>query len=116
MIFLNAADIVISPLSTILIESLCHGKESICLIPKEEDIGKRFAYWKKLPCFQDVINSPSIKTVEELSQLKEVINKSYKVCKKEKNISLNKKLESFFVDMKGKSYEDRLQDCINEIF
>ena len=113
---LNAADIVISPLSTILIEALCHGKESICLIPKEEDIGKRFAYWKKLPCFQDVINSPSIKTVEELNELEGVIKKSFKVCKKEKNIKLNKNLASFFVDMGGKSYEDRLQDCINQIF
>lgn len=113
---LNAADIVISPLSTILIEALCHGKESICLIPKEEDVGKIFAYWKELPCFQDVINSPSIKTVEEINELEGVIKKSYKVCKKEKNIKLNKSLASFFVDMKGKSYEDRLQDCINEIF
>ena len=37
---LGAADIVISPLSTILIEALCHGKESLCLIPEEEDEGE----------------------------------------------------------------------------
>lgn len=113
---LNASNIVISPLSTILIEALCHGKEAICLIPKEEDIGKRFAYWKKLPCFQDVIKAPSIKTVEKLYELEEVIKKSYKVCKDAKNIKLNKENASFFVDMRGKSYEDRLQDCINQVF
>ncbi len=45
-----------------------------------------------------------------------VIKKSFKVCKKDKNIKLNKNLASCFVDRWGKSYEDRFQDYINEIF
>ena len=87
---LGAADIVISPLSTILIEALCHGKESICLIPKEEDEGQLSQTWKALPCFQEVIKSPGIKTVDYLDDLGR-FTKSFKNSKK-KETSLKTKV------------------------
>ena len=112
---LGAADIVISPLSTILIEALCHGKDAICLIPKEEDEGEFSNIWKSLPCFQDVIKSPGIKTVEDLDDLENVLYKSFINCNQEENIKKNKNHASFFVDMEKPSYKKRLNGCISEL-
>lgn len=112
---LGAADIVISPLSTILIEALCHGKESICLIPKEEDEGQLSQTWKALPCFQEVIKSPGIKTVDYLDDLEVVLQKSFKNSKKKETSLKNKKYARFFVDMDGPSYSERLESCIFEL-
>ena len=112
---LGAADIVISPLSTILIEALCHGKEAICLIPKEEDEGIFSEVWKSLPCFEDVIKSPGIKTVEYLNDLEKILNVSISNCKEEKNLQENKNHARFFVDLDNPKYEERLIDCIAEL-
>jgi len=112
---LGAADIVVSPLSTILIEALCHGKESICLIPKEEDEGDLSKTWKALPCFQEVIRSPGIKTIEHLDDLEFVLKSCFKNCKKEKFLLKNKFHSRFFVDMEGPSYSERLENCILEL-
>ena len=112
---LGAADIVISPLSTILIEALCHGKESLCLIPEEEDEGELAKIWKALPCFQEVIESPGIKTIERLKDLEIVLRKSYKNCKDEETYLNNKNHARFFVDMEGPSYSERLENCINDL-
>ena len=112
---LGASDIVISPLSTILIEALCHGKESICLIPEDEDGGIFFKDKKKLPCFKDVIDSDSIKTVENIEDLKKAIILSYQKSKMPDTEIINKKKANFFVDMGEPSYQDRLQECINDL-
>ena len=112
---LGAADIVISPLSTILIEGLCHGKDGICLIPKEEDKGILSEIWRSLPCFQDVIKSPGIKAIESLNDLEDALYSSIINCKKDDNFKKNKAFASFFVDMENPSYQDRLINCVSEL-
>ncbi len=112
---LSAADIVISPLSTILIESLCHGKESICLIPEDEDSSTLFKDKKRLPCFKDVIECNAIQTLENIKDLEVALTKSYEKCKSSKNRLINKKYSDFFVDMKKPYYKERLNKCIEDL-
>lgn len=112
---LGAADIVISPLSTILIEALCHGKEAICLIPEDEESNIFFKNKKSLPCFKDVIESESISTIKNIENLKEVLIKSYKKCRDPENILINKKNSNYFVDMNYPPYKERLIECIDEL-
>ena len=112
---LGASDIVISPLSTILIEALCHGNESICLIPKDEESRIFLKEIKNLPCFQDVIKSRAIKTIENIEDLKEALLLSYKNCRNPETKLKNKQYANFFVDMKKSPYKERLSRCIEEL-
>ena len=112
---LGASDIVISPLSTILIEALCHGKESICLIPKDEDSVVFFNDKRKLPCFKDIIESKVINTVENIEDLKDILFLSYEKCKLRETKIVNKKNAQFFADMNKPYYKERLKKCIEEL-
>ncbi len=112
---LEVSDIVISPLSTILIESLCHGKQSICLIPEDEDSAISFKDKKNLPCYKEVIECNSINTVTNIKNLKEALLLSYKKCQIKESGSINKKEAEFFVDINKPTYENRLIECIEEL-
>ena len=57
---LSAVDIVISPLSTILIEAALHGKPALCFVPEEEDKNSIWKSLRQLVHFQELMHSPGL--------------------------------------------------------
>lgn len=57
---LSAVDAVISPLSTILIEAVLHGKAAMCQLPEDEPGARHYQLARQLPCFRELMHSPAI--------------------------------------------------------
>lgn len=107
---LTNVDLVISPLSTIIIESAIHGKPSICYLPKENS-AHHMNIEVDLIHFQDIFNSNIIHKANSETELIDIVNHVLLNFNKSKKKELVK-FSNFFVEKFKKDYSERLNEYI----
>lgn len=111
---LSNVDCVISPLSTIILESLIHGKPVLCFTPKEKQ-AKHLNIERDLIHFREIYKNEKILKAFDNNQLIEKIpelaHKSSDKCFKKELI----KFSEFFVQKFDKQYKFRLNDLVSNI-
>ena len=111
---LSNVDMVISPLSTILIEAALHGKPSVCFLPYS-DKSKHFKIDSDLVHFQEFFRNKNFLKAygyeELISSINKLINVSHK--KNIKNIMRNE--ANYYVKTFEKSFSIRLNEFIKNI-
>ena len=112
---LSSVDIIISPLSTILLEGAIHGKPVLCFLPKEEKHARHFQLDSSLIHFQDMFNMSEFLIAEghsELIPMIEVLVNKSKDSEFKDNLN---KVCNYFVQSFEKSYDKRLLDFCENI-
>ncbi len=105
---LSSVDCVVSPLSTILIESAMHGKPVMCFLPLEDLNAEHFQNVFHLPHFDDLLRDPNIIVARGRGEL---ASKLPTLIGRIDNTTFSVRLKEtcrFFVEPIEKSYADTL--------
>ena len=112
---LNSVDFIVSPLSTIILESALMQKTAICYLPNDEKDAQHLNLTKNLMHFEDMYNLNSFYKVENFDELiftiKKIQNLKY-------SDELKKQLKSdieFFVESHKTPYGVRLLNLCDKI-
>ena len=110
---LSSVDLVVSPLSTILIEAALHGVPSICLLPREED---SFGHHERqFDRFQEFFSDPYFffceKTNDLVMMISKIVNKEIRVP----SSSDIKKNAETYVKPFAESYGKRLLQFVRRV-
>lgn len=115
---LSNIDSVVSPLSTIIIESAILGKPSICFVPNDETSTQHLQHLdvtKNSYHFEDMYNNDYFLFSESLAEMGNMINELTKRSQNIKFISELKKESEYFVANFNNSFSSRLLDFCNKI-
>tara|TARA_B100000579_G_C22531371_1_gene710879 strand:- start:303 stop:737 length:435 start_codon:yes stop_codon:yes gene_type:complete len=108
---LSHCDALLSPLSTIILESWMHGKPALCLLP-QEDQSQHFINDSRLTHFQDLFKMAEL----VISRGKvDLIPKTKELMDMTRVTELGKRLRQsseYFVSMNNEPYGKRLHDFI----
>jgi len=111
---LSSVDAVISPLSTIILESALHGLPVMCFFPREEEKDSNWRGLRKLVHFEDMFKSPAVLVASRyasfLPKVRELIAR---IADKEREKTIVREMD-FFVTFHEKGYGRALVDLINE--
>ncbi|WP_417500285.1 hypothetical protein [Methylophaga sp.] len=114
---LSSVDMVVSPLSTMIIEGALHGKPVMCFYPKEEEGS---SLWKKnvkrLPHFEEVFKSKMVITCLRYSELIESIRKLNGNLLNAEFSSQIEMFSKYFVEFSEKGYRENLNAEIENAF
>lgn len=110
---LSCVDAVISPLSTILLESALHGLPVMCFFPREEDNIGNWRGLRKLVHFEDMFKSPAVLVADRYSdflpKVKELIRRTEDT---EFKSTITKEMQ-YFCEFHPKGYGTALLDLID---
>jgi CDP-glycerol glycerophosphotransferase (TagB/SpsB family) len=107
---LSAVDVVISPLSTILIEAGLHGKPVMCMIPSEEDAGSPWAVLRDLVHFRELTDHPDVITVRSIEQFFPLLKTLLERSESEEFGTIIKEAMHEFVKFQEKTYAENITD------
>ena len=111
---LYAVDGVISPLSTIIIETMLLGKPPLCFLPIDEK-AMHFQMVHELPCYVEFLNDDNVLVAkgnnELISSIRILINRINEKSLVEKI----KKSSEFYISKFEKPFDQRLAELINKI-
>ncbi len=112
---LKKVDLVLSPLSTILLEAMILGKTPICLMPENEIQAEHFHMVKKSPHFKEILENKEVIVIEGseflMDGIKKALNSSMKIEKSE----ILKKDSEFFITKFSKPFNKRLLDFVEKL-
>ena len=110
---LSSVDAVVSPLSTIILESAMHGLPVMCFFPREEEKDSHWRGMRKLVHFEDMYKTSSIIIADRyaafLPSIKDLIGRTENHALKEEM----KRQMSFFVQYQQKKYGEALLDLVD---
>ena len=113
---LSSVDIIVSPLSTILIEGALHGKPVLCFMPMEEVDARHFQLDLSFVHFQDMFN---MKEFLIAKGSKELLPKIHELIEKNQDLEFKNSLNEatrYFVESFETPYGERLVNfCENLI-
>ncbi|WP_417826643.1 hypothetical protein [Thalassospira povalilytica] len=112
---LNAADVVISPLSTILIEAALHQKPIMCFLPLEDVSARHFQTVHNLPHFLDLQQDPNVVLAKGRNEL---ISKLPHLLGRLEQRDFSEKISKtceFFVSTHNKLYSDRVIEVVEKV-
>ena len=110
---LSSVDVLISPLSTILLEGALHGKPVLCFLPIEESDARHFQLTYSLKHFEDMFKMQEFLVAKDYSEL---LTKITILLDRSKDAEFKQKLDlscNYFVESFEKSYGDRLVEFCN---
>ncbi|WP_102783226.1 hypothetical protein [Thalassospira sp. GB04J01] len=114
---LSSVDMVVSPLSTVIIEGALHGKPVMCFYPKEEEGS---SLWKKnvkrLPHFDEIFKSKMVITCLSHSDLIESIRKLNRNLLVSDFSSQIEVFSKYFVEFSDGGYRENLNVEIENFF
>jgi len=111
---LSSIDALVSPLSTIILEAMMHGKPALCFLAEQQE-GASFNLQKELVHFEDMFADPSILKANGESEL---INTLALLMEKAGEPQIETELRSacgHFVSTFDRSYRERLCDFVEEV-
>ena len=112
---LSAVDMVISPLSTILIEAGLHGKPVMCMIPTEEDVGSHWVILRDLAHFRELTDHPDVITVRSMEQFLPCLKILLKRSESEEFGTIIKEAMYEFVKFPERKYADSVADLTHAL-
>jgi len=111
---ISNATLIIGGLTSMLLESCVFGKNIIALAHKEKfSATSPHRVWKSYRHFDELNRFTNIELVQHLDSLNEVIDK-FNYSSKKSQTEIDSILK-YFVHFDGTSYQERLQNIINEI-
>ena len=109
-------DIVLSPLSTILLESMILGKIPICFMAEDEKQAKHFHMVKRSPHFEEILSNKNVIILNNKDFLIEAIYEGLQKSSSDIVLEELKKDSEFFISKFPKSYNQRLLEFVNQIY
>jgi hypothetical protein len=112
---LSASDVVISPLSTILIEAAMHQKPIMCFLPLEDVSAKHFQTVHHLPHFKALQEDANVILAKGR---KELVLKLPKLIEKINDPEFEAKIEetcAFFVSPQTEPFSERVNHVMNKL-
>ncbi len=106
---LSHCDALISPLSTIILESAMHGKPALCFLP-DSDLSDHFQHDSQLMHFQDLFEMPEILVARGSGEL---IGQTQELLERAEDPEWKKRLiesSHFFVEPHERPYGERLRE------
>ena len=113
---LESVDIVLSPLSTILLEAMILGKIPICLMTEDEKQAKHFHMVKGSPHFEEILSNKNIIVLNGKNFLIKGIAKALKNSLSDIISEELKKDSEFFITKFSKPYNQRLLEFADKLF
>lgn len=110
---LSCVDAVISPLSTIILESALHGLPVMCFFPYEEDKIGNWGSLRKLVHFEDIFKSPAVLVA---NRYPDFIPKVAELMKHAEDVEFKSRIikeMQFFCEFHPKGYGAALLDLID---
>jgi CDP-glycerol glycerophosphotransferase (TagB/SpsB family) len=113
---LNAIDLLVSNMSTILLEGIIHSKPVICMISKKDEESNDFlnVTFNAL-YFQELFKKGGITRCNELEKIGDYCQEQLKKSQEPDFTHKANKIASYFVKFNEKTYSTRLKDFIDEI-
>lgn len=109
---LSSVDCVISPLSTILIESLILGKPPMCFMPVDETGAEHFQAAKSQVHFRDILNHEHVQVCWSIDELIASIPKLIARSKDSESLGYLRRSSEYFVRSFDVPYSQRLLDFV----
>ena len=113
---LDSVDIVLSPLSTILLEAIMLGKIPICLMAEEEMQAKHFHMVKRSPHFEEILLNKNVIVLDGKQFLIDGISRALVNASIKKISNELKKDSEFFISKFSKPFNQRLLELVNKIY
>lgn len=112
---LSSVDAVVSPLSTIILESALHGRPVLCFLPEEERNAKHFQMASPLIHFQDIYCAPEFLVARGLDELMPKLSELMSKAGDEIFAERLEKACEFFVEPFDEPYGERLTGFLEDI-
>jgi hypothetical protein len=112
---LSAADALISPLSTILIEAGMHAKPALCFIPWEEDQKSNWRLLRKFVYFRDLIDNPAILTALSYAEFLPMVGKLLSQAADPVQCAAIQDAMQYFVARPEKTYSQQLLSLVDHL-
>lgn len=113
---LDNVDMVISPLSTILLEAMILGKVPLCLMTEDEDQAEHFHMVKRSPHFSEILSNKNVIVLNSKDGLINGIKKAHEKSNIEEIKIKLKKQSEFFISKFSKPFNIRLLKLVQEIY
>lgn len=110
---LSCVDAVISPLSTIILESALHGLPVMCFFPHEEDKNSNWVGLRKLVHFEDMFKSPAVLVADSYPEFMPKVRELIRRTEDAEFKSRIMKETQFFCEFHPKGYGAALLDLID---
>ena len=114
--FLDSVDIVLSPLSTILLEAIMLGKIPICLMTEDEMQAKHFHMVKRSPHFEEILLNKNVTVLDGKEFLIDGISMALKKASIKKISNELKKDSEFFISKFSKPFNQRLLEFVDKLY
>jgi len=113
---LSSIDMLISPLSTIILEGAMHGVPVLCMVPIEEE-GRSiwFRSIKRLTHFREVFSSPDVVVCKRHSHFIPSVRKLYAMTENEGTKDAMKKFSEYFVEQHPVSYGRAIEEFLERL-
>ena len=113
---LDSVDIVLSPLSTILLEAIMLGKIPICLMTEDEIQAKHFHMVKRSPHFEEILLNKNVTVLDGKQFLIDGISRALKKASTKKISNELKKDSEFFISKFSKPFNQRLLEFVDKLY
>ena len=113
---LDSVDIVLSPLSTILLEAIMLGKIPICLMTEDEIQAKHFHMVKRSPHFEEILLNKNVTVLDSKEFLIDGISRALKKASIKKISNELKKDSEFFISKFSKPFNQRLLEFVDKLY
>ena len=113
---LETVDIVLSPLSTILLEAMILGKIPICLMTEDEKQAKHFHMVKRSPHFEEILSNKNLIVLNGKDFLIKGIAKALQNSTSDLISKELKEDSEFFISKFSKPYNQRLLEFADKLF
>ena len=113
---LDSVDIVLSPLSTILLEAIMLGKIPICLMTEDEMQAKHFHMVKRSPHFEEILLNKNVIVLDGQQFLIDGISRALVNTSIKKISNQLKKDSEFFISKFSKTFNQRLLEFVDKIY
>ena len=113
---LDTVDIVLSPLSTILLEAMILGKIPVCLMAEDEIQAKHFHMVKGSPHFEEILLNKNVIVLNGQKYLIDGITKALKYSSIKRISNELKKDSEFFISKFSEPFNQRLLKFIDKLY
>ena len=113
---LDSVDIVLSPLSTILLEAIMIGKIPVCLMIEDEIQAKHFHMVKRSPHFEEILMNKNVIVLEGKKFLIRGILEALKKSEMKTISSQLRKDSEFFITRFSKPFNQRLLELVDKLY
>jgi len=114
---LSSVDMLLSPLSTIILEGALHGKPVMCFYPKEEEKGSLWMKTlKNLAHFEDIFRAPSVVVCTDYEKFLPSVEELCRRAGDKEFCDHIAREMAFFAVFHEKSYGDALLEHLDRVF